>query len=284
MHKFILKTFEAIKNLCSFLKIVGILCIMMLLLFWIQNLIGAEWKWMGFISPFLTSLVEFANYICSFSFDLFGTKVELKYISALVILVGVCFLMNFFIMLAAMFEAAYKSTHFVCKKTQEFVMNKGLQNAVKKEEKQIKEYTVHIHTAIKEKYNNLENKINLEEQNQIMNKYLIEKLSVDPRPYNNGFTYHFSNIENIDSVLNVLFKILNSKAPIKYTICIQAGDNLKQLDKLISLKEYGKIIIAADTLYRYQYNDIKLHETSQVGVFQYENRTLEVHEYINQEV
>ena len=46
------------------------------------------------------------------------------------------------------------------------------------------------------------------------------------------------------------------------------------------LKNINKITTLADTAYRYNFNDICRYETSQLGVFQKENGTFEVHQFI----
>ena len=52
MHKYILKFFNGLKSFWHFMKIVWVFCIIMLLLFWIQNLTHAEWSWMGLLLRF----------------------------------------------------------------------------------------------------------------------------------------------------------------------------------------------------------------------------------------
>ena len=42
---------------------------------------------------------------------------------------------------------------------------------------------------------------------------------------------------------------------------------------------YTSITMAADTSYRYRYNETHRYQTSQIGVFQYGDKTLEVHEF-----
>lgn len=116
MHKYILKFFNGLKSFWHFMKIVWVFCIIMLLLFWIQNLTHAEWSWMGFITPFLKSLLEIANNIYSISFNIWGAVFELKYISAIVILLVLYFCMNLLIIITCALEGLYKSTHYICKK------------------------------------------------------------------------------------------------------------------------------------------------------------------------
>ena len=86
MHDFVLKIFGALKSFWHFMKIVCVFCIIMLLLFWIQNLTHAHWEWLGFITPFLNWLLDVANNIYSISFNIWGAEFELKYLSAVIIL------------------------------------------------------------------------------------------------------------------------------------------------------------------------------------------------------
>ena len=80
----------------------------------------------------------------------------------------------------------------------------------------------------------------------------------------------------------MFFKVLHSTAPIEYAICVQVlsgQEQINELNKLISLKHFGKITMAADTSYRYRYNQFHRYQTSQIGIFQNGNKTLEVHEF-----
>lgn len=279
MHKFVLGFFNFFKSFLHFMKIVCVFCIIMLAFYWVQNLLHTEWSWLGFIKPFLDGLLEIANMIYSISFNLFGAVFELKYLSALIILIGLFFVMNLLILGTNILEGIYSSAHFVCKKAEEAAMNKALKNEVIKQEKKINKYSVVIHTEIKKKFSHQEINVNLEEQNKIMNKFMIEKTCVQPAILDGGFMYKFNDFDKIDNVLDVLFKIINSNAPLDYAICIQAGDDLEQLKKLISLKHFGKISMAADTAYRYKFNETHRYQTTQVGLFQCGDKTLEVHEF-----
>lgn len=283
MHEFVLKIFNGLRSFWHFLKIVCVFCILMLLLFWIQNLTNSNWEWMSFITPFLKSLLEVANSIYSVSFNFWGAVFELKYISAIIILLALYLCMNLLILLTSIVEGAYRSTHFICKKTEEAIMNKGFKEKIEAEEKKISEYFVTIHTRVKPKFSHNNLNIDINAQNEYMNNFITEKLGVKPESFDEGFMYSFNNYNKIDNVLQILFKVLHSTTPLDYAICIQAGDmtqnNLKQIRKLIKLQQFGKIIMAADTSYRYRFNNCHRYQTSQIGVFQYENKTLEVHEF-----
>ncbi len=279
MHEFILNCFGFLKSFLHLMKIVFVFCILMLLCYWVQNLTNADWAWLGFMKPFLDGLLEFTNSIYSVTFDLWGAKFEFKYFSAVIILTAGVYLMNLFIILSNIAEGAYKSAHFVAKKTQEVIFNKELKVNITREEKKIKRYAVLIKTQLKKKYAHAELNVNLDEQNKLMNKFISEKTAVKPITMNGGFLYEFIDFDKIDTVLDVLFKVLHSNAPIDYAICIQSGDDMEQLAKLSTLNHFGMISMAADTAYRYKYNETHRYQTTQVGVFQNGDRTLEVHEF-----
>ena len=279
MHNFVLNCFNLLRSFLHLMKIVFVFCILMLLCYWVQNLTGADWAWLGFIKPFLDGLLDFTNSIYSVTFEIWGAKFEFKYFSAVIILTAGVYLMNLFIMLANILEGAYKSAHFVAKKTQEVIFNKELNVNITREEKKIKKYSVLIKTQIKKKYAHAELNVNLDEQNKLMNKFISEKTAVIPMMMDGGFLYEFMDFDKIDTVLDVLFKVMHSNAPIDYAICVQSGDNIKQLTKLSTLNHFGMISMAADTAYRYKYNETHRYQTTQVGVFQNGDRTLEVHEF-----
>lgn len=279
MHNFILSFFNFLRSFLHFMKIICVFLILLLLFYWVQNLTQAQWGWLAFITPFLGWLVDLANKIYSVSFNFFGAVFELKYFSALLILIIVSLCMNLLIYVVNFIECAYNSAHFVYKKTEEFAMNKSLQASVEKEEKRLKKYSILIHTKIKKKYSHQELNININQQNKLMNDFITEKLCVKPMLLDGGFLYQFNDFDKIDSVLDIMFKVLKSNAPLDYAICIQINDNLNQLKKLSGLNHYNQITIAADTAYRYKYNASHKYAVSQVGIFQYDFKTIEVHEF-----
>ena len=279
MHEIIMSFFKFLKSFFQFMKIVFVFCIIMLLFYWVQNLTGSDWKWLGFITPFLKGLLEIANKIYSVSFNIFGAVFEFKYLSALIILTAFFYQMNLLIIVTNLIEDAYNTSYLVCKKAEEALLNKTLKANVEREEKRINKYSVAISTTLKPKFSHKELNINIQEQNKLMNKFIIEKTGVQPAVFESGFLYQFNRFDEIDNVLEVLFKVIHSNAPLDYAICIQAGDDMEQLKKLISLKHYGMISMAADTAYRYKFNETHRYGTTQVGLFQYGERTLEVHEF-----
>ena len=279
MHSFIIGIFNFIKNVFYFVRIVCVFCILLLLLYWIQNLIHAEWAWLGFFKPFLDLLLGEANKIYSVSFDLWGAVFEFKYLSALIILLLSSLVMKACEILVNFAEGFYRGTRMLCKKTEQTLMNNKLHEDTKTQELKLTKYNVLIKTQIKKKFSHQELSINIDEQNIIMNDFIKEKTSVSPMSLNGAFLYQFNSFENIDTVLDVLFKLINSSAPIDYSISIQVGEDLKQLGKLSELEHWGQVTMAADTAYRYKFNTTHRYGTYPVGLFQYEEKTLEVHEF-----
>lgn len=258
---------------------ISVLCIILLVLYWIQNLTHANWAWLGFIKPLLDGLLDVANSIYSVSFNIFGAVFELKYLSAVIILVLISLVLKLLSFFVSMLQGVYESARFVCKKTEEAIFNKQLQAGQKWQQKKLTKYTVAIHTRLNVRYAYQESKINIDELNMQMNKFLTDALNTKPSVYQGGYVYNLDNFENIDTVLDALFKVINSQAPLSYAICIQIGDNQEQLNKLIELKNYGKITMASDTAYRYGFNTNKRYNVVQAGIFQCENRTIELHEF-----
>ncbi len=280
MYKIILKGFDVLKNLWCFLKLVSVFFVMILLLFWIQNLTNGNWQWLDFFTPFMNNLLSAGACICSVSLDLFGTRFELKYIGALIILAVVYYGMNLAIFLTNLMESGYKDSYALHKKAQEVQMNKELQSNIIKEEMSINKYVVTVNTVIKSKFSHNEIDIDLQKHNDIMVNFIESRLGVRPVMFAGCYMYNFNEFSKIDSVLSVFFEVLHSSTPLDYAICIQAGENLSQLENLIKLRHFGKITMAADTSYRYRFNAIHRYQTSQVGIFQNGSGTLEVHEFL----
>lgn len=279
MHEFIIKIFKFVKSFLYFIRIICVFCILMLLLYWIQNLTGGKWEWIGFIKPFLDFLLVEANKIYSAKIDLWGAVFEFKYLSALIILIISAYILKLLEFPVDLAESLYRGTRMLCKRTEQTLMNKKLQDDVRKEEKKLTKYSVLIKTRIKKKFAHQEISINIEEQNKLMNNFIKEKTAAAPMSFNGSFMYQFYNFDNIDNVLDVLFKVINSSAPIDYAVSIQIGNDLNQLGKLAELDNYGKITIAADTAYRYRFNDSHRYFTAQLGLFQWGEKTLELHEF-----
>lgn len=284
MHKFITGIFNFLKNLVYFFRIVTFFCILMLLLFWIQNLTKGNWEWLGFIKPFLNFLLETANSIYPLTFDFFGTVFEFKYISATILLLVAALIFRGLEFGIGFVEGLYNSGRFLCRKVEENVFNKQMQSKIEQTQKAITSYSIVVTTYEKAKNPYDTTVVNMQEQNSIMNRFIMEKLNVTPKSFENGFIYKFDSFDNIDDVLDIFFRVINSKAPINYSICININTNNPSKDseilkKLSQLKYTGKIYMSAETAFRYDFNAIKKYETEQIGVYQYNKSTIDVYEF-----
>ena len=285
MHKVITKTFNFFRNFFYFFKIVSIFLVLMLLFYWVQNLIDGHFGWLDFIAPVLGFIVHLGSLISNNSIDLFGAIFEYSYFFAIVIILGFFYLMNLFIWVTNLIEQIYLNGRDFAKKVEEKVLNPNLAREIRSSEKKLKIFKVYIATTLKKSSSHLNKNVDLDEQNKILNKFLIEKTGTSPVKYGKGFLYTFNNFDNIDSVLENLFKILNSKAPINYTICIQiTGEDANkedwQLQTLIGLNFINKISTFADTAYRYSFVEEPKYKVSQLGIYQKDNVTLEAQEFV----
>jgi len=292
MHKFILNIFSILKNSVNFLQILSIFCLLCLLLHWIEHLTSASWSFLNFIKPVLYAFIDFANnFTNDRSLSLFNAVFEYKYALASILFIGLYYVFNIIIFLINFLEEKYVDIRSFIKKQEENALNKSLENDQNKEARKFKKYRVYISTQLKK--GNIYNtgNVNLEEQNKILNKFLIEKTSILPEVYKDGYLYNFNDFYNIDEKIDLLFTLINSKAPIDYQICIQIISSEKnkeieqrELDEIISLKILNKIVFFANLAWRYDFNSTKKYETEQAGLYQNNNNTYEVHEFINKGV
>ncbi len=284
MHKGVLNLFGFLKSTAQFIKIVIVFFILLHLLFWIQNLTGGEF---GFLKPFipvLSSFLYLGEIFSKESIKLFHAVFEFKYAIALFFYLVLYLTDHLIYRGLEIAEEVYNSGYKKAKAAEEKAFNKQLANDQSAEQKMLRRYNIYVSTSIKPKFSHREQKVNLEEQNMIMNKFLIEKTGISPTPYEGGFLYSFGNFAAVDNNLQYFFKLLKSTAPLDYIICIQIlGKDLvkeeKQLKELISLKFVNKVSACADTAYRYRFNSSHRYETSQLGLFQKEGETFEVHEF-----
>lgn len=275
--------FELIKQLLGFIKIILVFCMLMLLLYWIQNLAHLDWRWLGFITPFLDFLISAGKAISSGSMKLFDAVFEYKYFWALVLL-GVMYAITHLLRIGTeKLEEVFDTGRRVVKRIEENNLNNQLQKEQTGEQLAIRRYQIYISTTIKKKFSHLEQNVNLEEQNKIMNKFLMEKLGIAPVKYKDGFLYSFSDFNKVDNVLDVFFKVLKSNSPLNYFISVQVltGENdTSNLDTLIDLKFENKISMLSNTAFRYKFNASHRYGISQLGIYQKENNTVEAHEFI----
>jgi len=284
VHKLIMSIFNGIINAEKSLRVVCVFFMMMLSLYWIQNLIGVKWDWMAFIAPSLDWILEESNNIFPFSFDFWGKSFEVKYFCAAIIIFIIILVLKI-INLIVEFIRDFSDEMFVkYKKAKEDLFNEGLITLLELKERRTKDYTLYIQIGLSKKYLQKSMIIDIHEQNNLMNNFITERTKVTPIEYKQGFLYKFNNFDKIDSVIDILYRIINSPAPLRYLICIQAGDNIEQLDRLIALQEWNKILIAADTLCGYMCNEARRYKSKPVGIFQKDEsiNTLELHEIVEE--
>ena len=288
MHKSILKFFNFLKSCTQFLKILEVFSMLMMLLYWIQNLTGDFWSWSAFMNPFLDLMLEIGNYAAPGSIMLFAAVFEFKFLIAMLMFGALYALIHFCYIGICSLEEGYEQGRKIVRKFEENRFNKSLEKQSILEQKKITRYQVYVEARVKPKFAHREYNINLEEQNQILLKHLIEKTSQCPEKYEKGYLFTFESFGQIDEILDIFEKLPKSKAPLDYVICVQViGLNSvlerEQMKTLISLETVNKITTLADTAYRYGFNDICKYETIQVGLYQKTDRTCEVHEFIRKD-
>lgn len=285
MHKAILNLFGFFKSCIQFIKILLMFCILMLILYWIQNLTGDFWAWTSFMNPFLDFFLDLGKSIWSGSIMLFAAIFEFKYVVALIIF-GVLYAVAHFIYLGlCSLEEGYNQARKAFRKKEENRFNESMAKRTGIEQKKLKRYQIYISIFVKEKYALHEYNVNLEEQTQILMKHLREKTGLCPDKFEEGFVFTFDSFNNIDNVLDVFSNLPKSKAPIDFVTCVQViGTNtakeIEQLKTLISLKFLNKIVMLSDTAYRYKFNINPLYDVVQIGLFQKNDNTFEVHEFV----
>lgn len=281
MHKIVLKFFDFLQNFIQFIKIVLNLSLIILLFYWVQNLLGENWGWLNLFSPIMENLIYAGSLFSQQSISVFNATFEYKYFFAFLLICFLYLLDHGFLILLEKIKEFYLEGRVLYKKAEEKIFNNKLEKEIFKEQKKIKKYRVLIHTSIKQNFSKQE-LVDLEEQNKIMNKFLIEKTGIKPTVFQGGFLYTFNNFENIDSTIEYLFKLINSEDPLNFIICIQIEgktpeeENI-QLSHLFGLKLVNKISILADTVHRYSFNKKQEYTTSQIGLFQSGNFSMEVH-------
>lgn len=275
--------FNFLRNFVYFFKIIVLIIIMLLVLYWIQNLLSDNWGWLSFIAPVLDVFINWGEKISSGAFNIFGAVFEFKYMIATIILTIIYHAINALILAINELESLFDEGKRTVKRIQESSMNKKSQDKETIEQLSIKRFQIYVRTFPKVTHLG-ENHINMEEQNHIMNKFLIGKTSISPEKFEDGFLYTFENFSKIDSILDIFFKLPASKAPINYVIAVRLlkpeEDNTQMFKKLIELKLLNKISFLADVAYRYKFNPYRGYETSGVGVYRTENTDFEVHEFV----
>ena len=178
-----------------------------------------------------------------------------------------------------MAQEKYEDMHAIHKKKTEDIFNKNLKKVVVDEEKRIKEFSIIIKTKLKKKFSHQELHIDIEDFNKKTNEFIEQKTGKKHAVFQSGFMYSFDNFEQIDTLLDVLFKLTEKDWPVEFAISVQAGNNIDQLAKIASFDLFGKMVFAADTLLRYRVNKNHKYQTCNIGIFNFEEHSLELHEF-----
>lgn len=285
MHKIVLKLFLFLKNCVQILKIFIMFSVLMLILYWIQNLTGDFWSWSSFMAPWLDLFIDLGNYIAPGSIEIFGTVFSFKYVGAIFLFLLLYGLVHLMFLGLCFSEICYEKSRKLIRKFEENCFNHSLENKNIKEQKKLNSYQIYVEARVKSGFMRKEYNINIEEQKNIMLRFLTDKTGINPEKYCNGFLFSFNSFEQIDEILDTFNKLLKSDAPLDYIICVQIKDEESQVENrelkhLISLEMLNKIITLANTAYRYGFNDVCKYEFVQQGVYQSDNKTFEVQEFV----
>ena len=278
MHKIIMWCFRRLNDIGQIISLVCAFFILAITLSWLELILKAQWAWLNFIKPVLNPILDFSSSIFPISISTFPAF-DAKYVIAIIILLLLMLVSRLTIEQLVNLQERYQNSYIDYKLAKEKSFNQSLQKNIVNKEKKILKYMVLINTKLKKKFSHQELNINIDEQNQKMNKFLFEKTGVQHQAFNGGFLYYFDDFDKIDKVLEVLFKVLKSNTPLEYEICIQSGMDLDQLKKISELNQFGKITMCADTSFRYKCNNFHRYGTNCIGVYQKEEGTIELHEF-----
>ena len=282
MHKCILKIFKFLRDFVYIFKIIAIFSIFIFFIFWAQNLASANWTFIKFFEPYLNACVNFCGYFYSGTTQVLNIFIKHSYVATFIMYCLIYAIAHFIIKGLEILENIYDDSRRLVKKTEEAMMNRSLQKSVEDKEKKIKQFKVYISTSIKKKFTHEKYDIDIQEQNKIMNKFIMEKTLANPTFFKEGFLYSFNDFSKIDDILDVLAKVLKAETPLDYYISIQTfGENLQKeqqdFENLIDTKISNKITILANTAFRYNYNTQQKYKTGQFGVYQKDGESFEVH-------
>ena len=289
MNKSDSKFFNLLRNGIHFYKILIIFTIFMHILYWIQTLTHSTWNWTLFMNPIIESILNLSGSISSFTIKKFGAIFELKYIIAIFIYIIMYFSMNLCLYIVQLIEDLCNFTVKTGRKFEEKLLNKSLKKIEVEEQSKIKKYQIYLETAIKAKALKQGIKADIEEQNKLLLKHLVNKTQIIPQKLDNGLLFTFNSFDNIDAILDIFTKLPQSQAPIDYITCVQILDtkennHIENLRKLSSLRYYNKIIALADTVYRYNFNENQNYEISQLGIYQKNKEIIEIYQFIKKDL
>ena len=285
MNKLVENLFKFLRSTIEFLKIVDIFFIMMLILYWIQNLTSSAWGWFKIFKPVLDFVLHIASLIYSGSVSIFGVVFEYKYLIVIAIFLIIYKVMNFIINFLFFLENLYRDG---CRKFNQFELdryNKSFQKQQVEEQSKIKNYMIYVEALPKSQKKMQEFKIDLEAIRKELLKHLIDKIGTCPEKYCDGFLFKFLPVNDIDTVIGILQKLPKVSSPVDYVMCVEIMDSdfqssMEKLTQLISLKILNRVITMADTVYRYDFNSSKNYKDSSLGIYKKDDLTFEVYEFL----
>ncbi len=279
--------FNFLRDIVHFVKIITLVILFLLILYWIQDLIGVIWKWFRPLLGFFNYFLDISEVISSNSLQVINANIDYKYLVAIAILMIFYIITHLVYISIDSFENLYIDCSELIRKIKENWFNNKLRKEQILNEKKINHYKIFIQTQIKPEYQYKEQEISLDEQNQILIEHLIKRTKVCPKKFQDGYLFSFEVFDQVDLILKIFSKILKSNAPVDYIICVQTVDEAnnydEQLKSLINLKILNKIIAMSDTIYRYKFNDTKEFETTALGVYQKGLINFSVYEFINKD-
>ena len=279
------KFFDFLRNTIHFLKIFTVFCIVMHMLYWIQVLTHNSWAWTNIMDPVINVILSLAGFINSNSVKVLNVVFEFKYFVALFIYIAIYFVIDYFMPIIDLMEDGYNSLSSKVKNIKEENYNKSLYKKNLNEQMKITKYYIYLKTSIKLIKGQLVQNIDIDEQNKVLLKHLVNKTQVIPQKFEEGFLFTYNSFDDIDNILDVFSKLSKTKAPLDFLVCVQILEGTQEqsfenIRKMASLNNYNKITTMAGTVYRYNYNNWQTYNISQLGVYQKEGATFELYEFV----
>ena len=279
MLKFLPKIFNFFRNSFQFLQIVLMFFLLLLVLYWTENISEIDIIWLDRFQSYLNFFVYLGSLISDGVTKFSGTVFEHKYICSFFVVIIFYFSMTLLSKAIDYIENLCNKCINYLREEEEKFLNLQLNRQQVSEQNKIKKYVIFF--SIKEKTNKTHSieKLDINEHYKKINKFLIEKTGTSPESFENGFLYHFANFEEIDNILDIYFNLLNLSPLVDYQICVQAcydkESDEKSLKHLISFELYNKITLLSETAYRYNFNKKHKYKLCQMGIYQRDNGSIE---------
>ena len=120
MHNFILKFFNFLKSCLQFLKILIVFLIMMITLYWAQQLSGNYWAWASFLDPVLDVFLDLGDLITPGAITVFSVVFKLKFITTILIFILMFYFCNLIAKFFEKMEDLYSEGRKIIRKIEEY--------------------------------------------------------------------------------------------------------------------------------------------------------------------